>query len=439
MRTGKECPPPPDESGQFERVYSQFQFVKQTKRNRTDQTHSCGVVVVVVVVITHSLAHKSTLVEMDSNNSMPAVTSAAATVDKHRCIISRISQSRGRRWNVRNILVATLFLSLFIGLLSPNPNDRQLVEGAKLKKEAKKALISLAKGFVVNKLTTRKNFMPLPVPIPGKWQQILTAAFDSGLLLASKSKLNSDHHQQQQQKFNPGSSKKYGSATSIGTDSWSVSKFLASKLLRAAAAGSSGSGSSSTNLDGIKDKNQNEQKTGGKSFNLKRVEKQVRITAAKYAGKIIAQQLPNKNSMLPGGSAAPSSGAASKLSRRLFPGLADRKSTDSSASSTNQHNTAGTPIKQNDLLVTAYNLVKFIQQFRELDRTKLLDLNKMSLGNLVAASSQSNSNKVPPIIAMNINNKKTLMNKLNYMHNLSNTLNYLGHRRDHIVDLATTH
>lgn len=338
-----------------------------------------------------------------------------------------------KRWNVRTLLVATVFLSLFIAFFGPQQqHQQQVAEGAKLKKEAKKLIKSLAKGFVVSKLTTRKNFMPLPVPIPGKWQQILTAAFDSGLL---------GNQQQQKQKFNPGSSKKYGSASSIGTDSISVSKFLASKLFNAALGSASGSlGSSHSGASGLTLKNSASESAGGKSFNLKRIEKQVRITAAKYAGKIIAQQLPNKSSLLPSGtavssvsvmhSAAASSPSGNKFAKRLFSGfLTDRKSAASDVSSSaaaagQQHSN-----KQNDLLVTVYNLVKFLQQFRELDRTKLLDLNKMSLSSLIAATNPTN-NKVPPIIAMNINNKKTLMNKLNYIHNLSSTVNR-GHRRDH--------
>lgn len=375
---------------------------------------------------------------MDSSNrNTNTITSSqrCCLLTSRTALTTAQQGGRNRRWNVRNILVGSLFLSLFIALICPNQQQQQLAEGAKLKKEGKKQLKSLVKGFVVSKLTTRKNFMPLPVPIPGKWQQILTAAFDSGLLLASKSSSNSN----QQQKFNPGSSKKYGTPSSIGSDSMSVSKFLASKLIEAATGGagsaSSSIGASFSSSDN-KDKNNNDSKIGGKSFNLKRVEKQVRVTAAKYAGKIIAQQLPNKNSMLNGGvSSSAASSEKLNFGKKLLHGfhLTDRKSDASSSSSSGQHNSAGTAIQQNDLLVTAHNLLKFIQQFRELDRTKLLDLNKMSLANLVSASASSNNNKVPPIIAMNINNKKTLMNKLNYIHKLS-TLN--NHRHDHLLDLA---
>lgn len=81
---------------------------------------------------------------------------------------------------ITRFAVCLLVGSLLICLLAPEVV--QETEAKKLKLKEKKAIKSLVKGLIFKNLSTRKNFLPLPVPIPGKWQQILTTIIDSGVL-----------------------------------------------------------------------------------------------------------------------------------------------------------------------------------------------------------------------------------------------------------------
>jgi len=229
------------------------------------------------------------------------------------------------------------------------------VEAKKFKE--KKLLKGLVKKLILKNLSTRKNFLPMPVPIPGKWQQILTTVLDSGLLQA---------------------------------DSPGQTKFNFAGLAPVLGAGRRGS-----KLSGQK-----------QQIDMNSVKKYSRLAAAKYASKLISNQAPTV-----------------KRSSILFPRGNNQNNNNNNTNkpfAISNNRKSSSHQNNRDLLVTFYNLVKLIQQFRQLDRTKLIDLTRKS--------NPVDANKLPPVLSMNINNKKSLANKMNYIHKLTSNLN---HRHRH--------
>lgn len=310
------------------------------------------------------------------------------------CIIEQQQQLASA--SLRRLLIGTLLLALIVCLT--NPFASQLV-GAKKVKE-KKILKQLVKSLILKNLSTKKNFVPMPVPIPGKWQQILNAIIDSGLL------------------FGGGSTKsQYKSRLSNGNNG----------------GGGGGGGGSSSNsdrsslvvLDSLKNDKNNKNKINLENNivkfiaghnRLNDVEKYTRVAAAKYAGRFLSNQISthsnNQNKITSSSIISNKNNLVSKLVSGNGANLANRKS---SANGVNQQH------HKNDLLVTMFNLVKLVQQLRQLDRSKLLNVTKKSL---------FSPYKKPPsmMLSMNINNRKSFMNEMNYIHKLTTEFN---HRHRH--------
>lgn len=247
---------------------------------------------------------------------------------------------------IKHLILGAILLTLAVFLI--NPNASQQVEGKKLKE--KKILKTLVKGLILKNLSTKKNFLPMPVPIPGKWQQILNAIFDGGSLLLND--------RSQHKKF------------------------------------------SSDSLKGNKLPNQ----STSNSLDIDAIKKYTRLAAAKYASRIISNQVPSKKGSL---LAQKPAKINDKISKAVAITMGDNKSGH----------------QKNDLLVTLFNLVKLAQQLKELDRSKLINISKKS-------SSILNPSKTSPVLSMNINNKKSFINKMNYIHTLTTDFNH-RHRHFH--------
>lgn len=299
----------------------------------------------------------------------PQTTETTRTNHRSKTICCRMVSTLGP-YNVRQMIFAVVILSLVIALLNPleDPNEVD-AKKIKLKGKEKKVLKSLVKGLILKNLSTRKNFLPMPVPIPGKWQQILTTIVDSGLLSGSESL---EH-------------KRFTSA---------LSSYLSARRgggSNKLAGQSSSSSSSSSSLD------------------LAAIKKYTRVAAAKYAGKIISSQVPK------GSSTTSSFGKHTAMSdtadhrRKLNKAMGSTTSTDNRKSG-----------QKNDFLVTLFNLVKLGQQLKGLELSNLINLNKKS-----SSSSLIDTSIMPPL-SMNINSKKSFINKMHYIHKLTQ-----GHRHRH--------
>lgn len=273
-----------------------------------------------------------------------------------------------RQWLVLGVLL--VIVAVF--LLQPTAN--QLADAKKIKD--KKVLKTFAKGLLLQKLSTKKQFLPLPVPIPGKWQQILTTVLDSGVLQPPKGS----------------KARKYLLLNSL--DSLSKPNRNKQILSHSAAA------ASSVDIDNIK--------------------KLTRLAAAKYAGKLISQQAPSSSSLSSSNSKQPSTAAiSSEVGKALSSGassIIQKASSSSSSQTASDRNFSNT--QRNDVLVTAFNVVKLAKQIRQLDASKLLNLSKKTL-----FPTPSNENKFP-LLSMRINNRKTLMNNLHYIHKLTSDLHH---------------
>lgn len=319
-------------------------------------------------------------------------------------------KSKIRKLNFKKILFATITLSIIIILFNPLADKANCVEGKKLKE--KKILKSLVTGLIFKNLSTRKNFLPMPVPIPGKWQQILNTLFE----------LNSDSSVH----------RKYSSvaAASAAADTSFKRRQtnLLIKLLSPKALSnifhlpSSAASSSSLPSGGVATSSIN---------TLDSVKKYTRFAAAKYASKLISNQGPSMKVPSPTVTAAATASFLGQPPKRiddrfspkgfLTQSMSHRKLFGYNTASAATTLTAKKTTNNNDPIVTLFNLVKLFQQLKELDSSKLINLSKKS-SSLPSKSSL-------PILSMNINNKKSFLNKMNYIHTLTTDFN---HRHRHL-------
>lgn len=332
--------------------------------------------------------------------------------------------------NRKSLVLGAILISLAVFVLNPAASSDQLVEG----KKVKKAIKTLVKGLVLQNLSTRKNFLPLPVPIPGKWQQFFTTMLDSGVLDVSSKKalmlkkgatelghrllsssaslsgaLGSNKHKQSD--LLNSYDKKFGGKKfllfSAGSLVDSLSKF-GSKNKQSEAAAAATQQSSSVDIQNIK--------------------KLTRLAAARYAGKIISNQAP-------GGSASGGGGHRHSSTSTSLVQKASSTATDRVSSSGQQ---------RNDMLVTAFNVVKLAQQIRQLDPSNLLKLNlskktsfpASSSSSSAAAAAASSSSARFPILSMNINNRKTFLNKMHYIHKLTSDLHHRHRNNQNLLAFA---
>lgn len=281
--------------------------------------------------------------------------------------------------NFKRLMLSAVFLLLIVCLIDPFAS--QSTEAKKVKE--KKILKQLVKSLILKNLSTKKNFVPMPVPIPGKWQQILNAIIDSGLLFGG----GSTKLQHKKLNVNGGGGGEGGSG---------ISRLVTS------------SGSS---------KHSNIDRLLASQNRLNTIKKYTRVAAAKYANKIMSNQASTHKVKQHGNRLSLSTNSGKNLvSQAVSNGLVDRKSSPSSSSTAAKQ-------QKNDVLVTIFNLVKLAQQLRELDRSKLLNVTKKSI---------FSPYKMPPstMLSMNINNRKSFMNELNYIHKLTTDFNH-RHRLSH--------
>lgn len=197
--------------------------------------------------------------------------------------------------------LAIAIIVLALASLAPRPAEA-------VKKETKKIAKAVVKNIVWRKLTTRHRIFPMPVPLPGKWQTVVS------LLESSKMKDN----------------ERVGQASGNGYAQKSKRRdysYLASDLRK--------------------------------------------FLKAINEGEIVA----NNNE---------------ETKRR------------NSAK-------AGNKVVQHNPLVTMYNIYRFASQSI---KDEVLGDNKLILNNLY--HDYNNPISQPPVISLNINNKKSFMNKLNY-------------------------
>lgn len=276
----------------------------------------------------------------------------------------------------KSIILALILITLAVFLLNPTNSD-QLVEG----KKAKKAIKSLVKGLILQNLSTRKNFLPLPVPIPGKWQQFLITMLDSGVFDKSKKtslKVDKANNNNKEKKL----------LTSVG--------YLVNSLSNRSKLSSPSASQSAAEINNNK--------------------KLTRLAMAKYAGKLISKQAPSGSSSSKGAThgGSRSSSFVQQATSELSTGAVSAVATDRNSGN-----------KRNDMLVTAFNAVKLAQQIREIDPSKLLNISKKSSFPL------ANGARIP-LVSININNRKTFMNKMHYIHKLTYDLHH-RHRNNLIT------
>lgn len=364
---------------------------------------------------------------MERHDETDGITATVATLERPNwttttttMISKRLKKKRSNypnfcRTNFKQFLFATITLSVIIIHLNPFSSDQtNCVQGLGLKE--KKVLKTVAKGLLIRNLSTKKNFLPLPVPIPGKWQQILTTLFDnlssdssvhrkySSVAAASAAADTSSKRRQTNLLFKLLSPKALSSIFHLPTAVSSANKLSPSKT------------SANNKLDNVK--------------------KYTRYAAAKYASKLISNQGPTTSSssikLSPTASAAasflgkpPKRADDSRFSknllaqsmshRKLFKGLKAKSSSSSSSTAAKKFTTSN-----NDPIVTLFNLVKLFQQLKELDSSKFINISKK-----YSAPSKSSL----PILSMNINNKKSFLNQLHYIHTLTTDFN---HRHRHL-------
>lgn len=403
------------------------------------------------------------------------------------------------RTNLRFIFGLSLMLVLLISsLLLIDQSD-----GKKLKKEQKKLIKSLLKGLVIKNLSTKKSFLPLPVPIPGKWQDFLNDLHERRAHdelhrgarpdLAAMSLLARQGGQQILNKIQSNSNSGF-----IGSDASSraavASKLSATMLDLVSLAAKNynnnnkqssiiSSKSSTTskqnnisklliarrvltsalsNANGLSGSSSSSSPAGSFSSaavaaeKLNSLKKLTRTSAAKYAAKMFADQFdgkPNdKKSKLhkTGAKAGLKLGsvALNGLFNRQFAGLPlsgsagivkKGNSVASSATSAAISSLASAKPEPN-AMVTLHNVVKLAKQLSELETTGkfLFNISKKSIPFLTSSSTSSSASssrssniinnlidkdRLIPYLAMNINNKKSLTNKMNYIHSLTSDLN----------------
>lgn len=269
---------------------------------------------------------------------------------------------KGNMLSIKKILFVALFLSVICILINPLEDRQAEAKKLKLKLKDKKVIKSVVKGLIYKNLSTRKNFLPLPVPIPGKWQKMLTSIAESGVFSADSHR---DH------------------ISSSGDSSSSVGKHKSNLLANLVSLRGYTSGSKLSTKPTLTNRN---------SMDLNNIKKYTRLTAAKMASKL--SKLPGKSSH---SSSSSSFAKPAIVIKSKMPKLHSQAS-----------------VMSNDPLVILYNIAKFAKQVKELDREKMLKFNKKS--SLILANM---TNKRPPVLSMNINNRKSFINEMNYIHKLT--------------------
>lgn len=310
---------------------------------------------------------------------------------------SKLKEINNKRMCKRkyNFFKYSIILSIIMLLLI----DQQQIEAKKYKKE-KKIIKSLVKGLIFKNLSTKKNILPMPVPIPGKWQQILNT------LIETSGKLDSLEHKKFSTKATT-TTTKLSSALNGSTMAKNGLTLLLAALDNRYSSSSSSNNKSIFKLNKYLSPSQTSSSTSSSSISpdeLANIKKLTRQAAAKYAGRLISNQTPTK----PGSSEVKRGN--SLIDNNLTKIL--------SKASHRKSSTASSSKDQNDYLVTFFNLIKLLRQIKELDHTKLLNINKKS------SIFFSPYNLPPPVLSMNINNRKSLMNKMNYIHKLTTDLNH---------------
>lgn len=283
-----------------------------------------------------------------------------------------------------------LVLAIFLCNFSFDAKHNQ-VEAKKLK--ALKLLKTVAKGYAWQSLSTKKKFLPLPVPIPGKWQQLLD-------LLDKQAQIHNRIHTGQ------GLSSLNSPQVGLMKDLLQLSK----PIKQAGSASSTGV----SKLDSLA--------ILSSQLDLNGLKKYSRLAAARYATKLVSGKdsvVPNKHT----GASSSNFDRASKIAQ-LIGNVAALGSSPSSAglsaasgasgAAANLSQRKGLSGSSNDALVTLFNLVKLLQQLRQLDHAKLFNLAKKSDG------LKDNLKQLPAsVLTMNINNRKSFINKMNYIHKLT--------------------
>lgn len=342
------------------------------------------------------------------NRTKSSSTTTTTTISK-RLKKKRINYSNICKTNFKQFLIATITVAVIIIHLNPFSDQTNCVQGLGLKE--KKVLKTVAKGLLIRNLSTKKSFLPLPVPIPGKWQQILTTLFDN---------LNSDSSVH----------RKYSSVAAAYAAADTSSKRKQTNLLLKLLSPKALSNIFQHLPTAVSPNKLSPSKTSTNN-KLDNVKKYTRYAAAKYASKLISNQGSSSSIKLsPTASAAvsflgkpPKRADDSKFSKNLFAqSMSHRKLFKGYLRSPSSSSTAAKKIatSNNDPIVTLFNLVKLFQQLKELDSSKLINLSKKS-----SAPSKSSL----PILSMNINNKKTFLNKMHYIHTLTTDFN---HRHRHL-------
>lgn len=275
------------------------------------------------------------------------------------------------------LLVGSIFVIIL--LINLVQIDRS-VEAKKVKKE--KILKSLLKGLLLKNLSVKKNFLPLPVPIPGKWQQLI-------------SKIISDEDDKTHRLggFSAGSS--------------GVLLDLASSLISSKANNNEKFNGKNNNHDKANFFSlitlKNDQIDRNSRFDVDRMKKVSRVLTAKFANKLFMSNhinQPSKSGLL-----------LSLIGTNSGSSDLEKKFKDSINLIGKRHSSP---------IVFAYNMAKFFKQLGELDTAKLVKtLSKKSLKII-------DTQNLAPYLSMNINNKKTLLNKINYIHSLATSD---GHHR----------
>lgn len=286
------------------------------------------------------------------------------------------------------LCLASLLLASLLG-----PACHQLAAAKKLKE--KKLLKQLVKGLLLRNLSVKKNFLPLPVPFPGKWQSLAT---DLGELIGHRHAADGFDGLHRLTAAARRSATPAAAAASLATKPQDRWRSAASALVDLALKQRGGGGAQTGPLD-RRLISANKPVGSLNKLDVDSLKKLARLSAAKYASKLI-----DNASKATSGAAKPAppliSGSLAALARRQ---LADT-----------------------DPVVVLFNVVKLTQQLRQLDGSKLLKLSKKSSLNVV---NEIVADYVQPYLSMNINNKKSLVNKMNYIHSLRHTDQSAGRGR----------
>lgn len=259
----------------------------------------------------------------------------------------------------RAIFVGSVICFMLVVCLAPH----QSVEAKKAKE--KKIIKQLVKSLILKNLSTKKNFVPMPVPIPGKWPQSQRVTIDRGPLFGGGSR-ETKHVKVRVSDNRVAADKASSNIAAV------IAKFL------------------NTNRNYI-------DRMLAAHLRLDTMQKYTRTMVAQLARNILSNQ-------------------ASLTQNNRLPILTRKNYVVPARKTSNKLNVANNA-QPNDIVTTMFNLVKLMQQFRELDRNKLLGTNKKSL---------FNQYRLPPsaMLSMNINNRKSFMNELNYIHKLTTDFNH---------------